>query len=293
MIIVRLTGGLGNQLFQYAAALRLAHATGSSLKLDILSYRRDPLRSYALDAFRISAAMAETREIALFQGREKMRSGTHSLYRRIPLQFRRWQWVRQSSLYFHPEILDLEGDVYLDGSWQSQKYFEDAAGLIRTEFTLKDKIACRTETISREILSTNAVSMHIRRGDYIENPVTRSIHDVCSLDYYERSLSLLTAMEPNPHIFVFSDDKEWVHQNVRFPYPISVVDHNSPVQAHDDLRLMSLCRYHVIANSSFSWWGAWLSPYPDKKVFAPGRWFNAEGYDISDFVPADWQLVKV
>lgn len=293
MVIVRLTGGLGNQLFQYAAGLRLAQVNNTALKLDTLSYARDPKRAYALDAFQISATLAEASEVAFFQGREKILRVSHWLCQRIPSSLKRWQWIRQPSLYFFPDVLNLNGDIYLDGIWQSERYFCDIAPVLRAEFTLNSDITGRNELISKEILSTSAVSIHIRRGDYVSNPATRSIHNVCSLDYYERALGLLIDVEPEPHIFLFSDDPDWAHENIRFPFPFTVVDHNPPNQAHEDLRLMSLCRHHIIANSSFSWWGAWLCQHPDKRVFAPNRWFNIGEYDIADIVPSSWKQVEV
>jgi hypothetical protein len=294
MVIVRLTGGLGNQLFQYATAFRLAHVSQSLLKLDVSSYIRNPHRTYALTLFNISSTrLADSEELRPFQGRERVRQLKHWLNQKKWLRSR-WRWVKQPSLhYFMQEVLGLRGDIYLDGIWQSEKYFQDIAPVIRAEFTLNDKLAGRNEIMARAILSTSAVSMHIRRGDYISNPATRSLHEVCSLDYYERALRLLTEVEPKPHIFVFSDDPGWVRENIRFPFPITVVDHNPPEQAHEDLRLMGLCRHHIIANSSFSWWGAWLCQYPDKTVFAPNRWFNTAESDVSDIVPSSWKLVEV
>ena len=293
MVIVRLTGGLGNQLFQYAAGFRLAQATHASLKLDTLSYRQDPQRRYELGNFCTSAQIAEGREIGLFQGRQRIRAIKCSLYQRVPSRFQKWKWIRQPSLRFCPEILNLEGNVYLDGAWQSEKYFTDVAELVRHEFTLKDKANGVNQTMADQILSTNAVCIHIRRGDYIHNPRTRAIHEVCSLNYYERALRLLTEVEPTLHVYVFSDDPGWARDNLSFSHSVTVVDHNPPDQAHEDLRLMSLCRHHIIANSSFSWWGAWLCTHSGKRVFAPNRWFNAQHYNIHDIVPAEWQLVEL
>ena len=292
MVIVRLTGGLGNQLFQYAAALRVALITGSPLRLDILSLARDSKRCYSLWPYQISATLAGDAEITFFQGRERLRTAKHALYERIPARWRRWHWVRQPSLRFYPPVLGLQGSVYLDGSWQSERYFGDITDRLRSEFTLSAPLTGRNEALARQIESMpSTVSLHVRRGDYVDHAATQAIHEVCSPDYYAAAVLRLAGSEDKSHVFVFSDDTTWVKTNVHLPLPMTIVDHNPADQAHEDLRLMSLCRHHIIANSSFSWWGAWLGRKPGKMVFAPNRWFNCDGYEIRDIVPADWTLL--
>ena len=135
--------------------------------------------------------------------------------------------------------------------------------------------------------------MHIRRGDYISNPQTSRLHNICSLDYYVEASRQLTSLVADPHFYIFSDDPVWARDNLRLSHPMTVVDHNPTSEAHEDLRLMSLCRHHIIANSSFSWWGAWLVDVPDKLVFAPAKWFENYAHDIQDFVPPRWHLVSL
>lgn len=294
MVIVRLTGGLGNQLFQYAAALRLAAATGSPLKLDISSFRRDPKRAYALAPFTVSATIADRSEIAMFQGRERVRLAKWRAYESLPVKLRRWHWIKQRSLYFSSEVLQVKGNVYLDGNWQSEAYFNDIAKQVRGEFTLREPASETNERMARAITSnSSAVSLHIRRGDYVADKATRSIHEVCSLGYYRKALQHVAEAISRPHIFVFSDDPAWARENLLLPFPTTVIGHNPPEQGHEDLRLMSLCRHHIIANSSFSWWGAWLCRYPNKIVYAPGKWYNLTYYNVTDIVPREWRLVDL
>lgn len=292
MIIVRLTGGLGNQLFQYAAGFRLAQANQTQLKLDLSSYKVNPERAYALTPFRIQGLIASQQEINLFGGRERIRSLKLWLHRKH-LYLPAWHWLRQTSPRIMPEVLAARGKVYLDGVWQNQKYFEDVMPALQAELAFREAPTGQNQALAEKINAVNAASIHIRRGDYVNNPRTKSIHSVCTLDYYENALAALAKTMPDIHLFIFSDDPAWARENLSYPFPTTIVDHNPPEQAHEDLRLMSLCRHHIIANSSFSWWGAWLNAYPQKQVYAPSRWFNTSNYNISDIVPPTWHLVEV
>ena len=293
MIIVRLTGGLGNQLFQYATGLRLALRNNSPLTLDVSAYSRDSKRSYALSRYVLDASVAIDRAPALFRGRERVRDLKHRLYTGVPPAWRRWHWLKQQTLRFEPRVLLARGDIYLDGSWQSERYFSDIASRVQADLALREGPTNANAELARKIESCQcAVSVHVRRGDYVSDATTRAIHDVCSAAYYERAIASLAEESSEVQLFVFSDDPKWVSENLRFSVPATVVDENHSSNGHDDLWLMSLCRHHVIANSSFSWWGAWLSPWANKKVFAPNQWFRCEGYDIHEIVPSRWTLVE-
>ena len=142
--------------------------------------------------------------------------------------------------------------------------------------------------MAAEIAACNAVSLHVRRGDYAADPVVTSMHGLCPLDYYDRAVEYVLGRVSDPAFFLFSDDPDWVREHLKLRGSVSVVDHNGPDSGSEDLRLMSLCRHHIIANSTFSWWGAWLDPRPDKLVIAPKRWFADESLDTSDLLPAGW-----
>ncbi len=160
--------------------------------------------------------------------------------------------------------------------------------MIRKDLVLKVPPAGRNAEMLREIQACEAVAVHIRRGDYVSNPVTAAVHGACGMDYYREGLSRLDQVVTRPHLYVFSDDIPWVRENLKTSHPVTYVDHNSADEPCEDLRLMSACKHFVIANSSFSWWGAWLSAFPGKRVVAPKRWFATDSKDSRDQVPDSW-----
>jgi hypothetical protein len=289
IVVARLYGGLGNQLFQYAAGRRVASAQGAVLKLDLGWFSDGANRRYALAPFAISASVATSRDLALFVGQ-----GVSARLRRRWLEIRRGtrpRRIRPRDERFDPTIMALRGDVYLDGYWQSEKYFADIEDLIRRELSVTTPLAGEDARVAGAILASPAVSVHVRRGDYASEPETAAVHGTCPAEYYEAASSLVMEAVPQPHFFVFSDEAAWARANLRLPGPATFVAHNGADAGHEDLRLMSLCRHHIIANSSFSWWGAWLSDNPGKMVIAPARWFRSPGYDSRDIVPAEWRCV--
>ena len=200
------------------------------------------------------------------------------------------KYVKERSNLFDPNILKITDNAYLDGYWGSYKYFADIVDLLQKDFTVKAEMDQKNVEIARAISGTKSVSIHFRRGDYVTNPQTNAYHGTCSLDYYQRAVKDISKYVSDPHFFVFSDDPDWVQQNFSIPYPLSFVTINSPDEPHKDLRLMSLCRHHIIANSSFSWWSAWLCTNKDKKVYCPDKWFNVP-YDMRDAIPEFWKRI--
>jgi hypothetical protein len=285
MIIVRLCGGLGNQMFQYAAGRRLALRTGSELKLDLTPLDRSRERSYGLHVLPIRATRASSAEIRHLTLVPKPLRLVRRLFRR---PVRPASHFREPDLRFHPEILDLSDGVYLDGYWQSERYFADAADVIRIELAAPAPTSDRDREVAEWIDDCEAVSLHVRRGDYVTSKVARETLGPCAPDYYRRAAATLTERLDSPRLFVFSDEPEWARETLDLPLPMTVVDHNGPDDAHRDLALLARCRHHVIANSSFSWWGAWLSPNPSKIVIAPRRWFAREDLSADDLVPERW-----
>lgn len=287
MILAHLIGGLGNQMFQYACARRLAHALNAPLKLDLSAFESYGLRRFALDALEISAPVASREEVASFRQRAEVRGG---LWRGL----RTWLLgdactaVRERSFAFDPTILDLRGNVLLDGYWQSERYFADIAGIIRREFQVKGALDSVNAAYAERIASTDSVSIHVRRGDYVANSATNAVHGTCGLDYYHRAVAEIAGKVSQPHFFLFSDDPDWVRMNFQPGFAITVVDANGEAKPCEDMRLMSLCRHNIIANSSFSWWGAWLNANPGKIVITPERWFNGDSHDTRDLIPSGW-----
>jgi hypothetical protein len=289
MIIIRLSDGLGNQMFQYAAGRRLAHIHTTDLYLDLTSFSSNSVRNYRLDKFRIHAKIASP-----------------DLLKQVPISFsdtirigiKNWYTheagfhiVREPSFAFDKMVLSLPDRVCLEGFWQSEKYFQDIRGIINQEFCFKKDPDDANQRLIEHIQTTESVSLHIRRGDYVSIPANNSVHGTCSLDYYRIALESLTKTVKRPHIFIFSDDPEWVRKNFNLAHPSTLVEINGTKQDYEDLRLMSLCNHHIIANSTFSWWGAWLCKSPDKQIYAPGKWFNSSAHDTKDLIPDGWHTI--
>ena len=290
MVIVRLMGGLGNQMFQYAAGRAVAHRNQTLLKLDVSALERDTLRSYRLHHFNIVASIATPDELARFTKRDLWSRISRRVERYLLPPYRRSVFAQRFD-HFAPDILRLRGSVYLVGYWQSEKYFRDIEQIIRQDFTVRHTADLESQKVARIIANINSVSLHIRRGDYVSNPRFFRVHGVCSLEYYQSAVAKVAEKVQEPHFFIFSDDVDWARDNLRLQYPLTFVAHNDADKDYEDLRLMSLCRHHIMANSSFSWWGAWLCTYPGKIVMAPERWFKEPDRDTRDLIPDSWHRI--
>ena len=288
MISVRLEGGLGNQMFQYACGRALALRSGHELLLDTALLHRPELttpRPYGLGVFNLAARLATPEDLAeklSAFARLKAMVGHHT----SPV----WQTIREPHFHFAPDLFPAQFQrLALTGYWQSEKYFCDHADVIRRDFSLRPECAARLDAALLERMSSTAsVSLHIRRGDYVTNAHTLQYHGVCSLDYYQRAAALVAAQVRAPEFFVFTDDPAWARENLKLDFPQHLVS-DGRWQDFEELILMSRCRHHIIANSSFSWWGAWLDPRPDKIVCAPHDWFQNAPHDTRDLLPAAWR----
>lgn len=279
MVVSTLIGGLGNQMFQYAAGRALALRNGTQLRLDLGWLENQPAlvtpRRYELDCFHVQA------ELCSIYPRTR-RERARELVRLSP---RVW---REEVFRFDPRVLELPDNVRLIGYWVDERYFLDAAAQIRDDFRFRYRPDERSAELAEEIRGSRmAVSVHVRRGDYVSDERTATLHGVLPHDYYTAAVRRIQSIVANPRFYVFSDDPDWCRSNLELGAPTVYVSHN---QGHgwEDLRLMSRCAHHVIANSSFSWWGAWLNPRPDKIVIAPRRWIADDSYDTSHVVPPEW-----
>lgn len=284
MIFSRLIGGLGNQMFQYAIGRSLAIVNNCELKLDISGFENYALHNgYELDIFNIKAGIANSEDVSrLISTQSRLMS---FIYRK--LRVKKSTHFLEKSFTFDPNFFDAKLPVYLDGYWQSYKYFESIEPQLRQEFSLKNPLSGLNLQISEHISSVNAVSVHLRRGDYVSNKHTNSVHGVCSLDYYHAAIQTITEHVKNPVFFIFSDDIAWVKDNLTISPNATFIDHNTGKQSYNDMYLMSLCQHHVIANSSFSWWGAWLGANPEKIIIAPKQWFTNDTV-TDDLIPESW-----
>src|SRR5258708_3011280 len=244
MIIVQLIGGLGNQLFQYPLSRRIALDYDVPFKLDITGFETYKLHAYSLQSLGIIADFATKVEIGRvkpmkqYSGRSKIlrRWGQNLVYR--------GKWIRERKAYqFDPSILKISGDIYLEGYWQNEKYFEPITPLIRQEFIGKTKPDAVNAEMAKRIDQVMSVCVHVRRADYASNPATQKHHGLTSLDYYYQAAELLGAHVSAPHFFVFSDDSDWAEGNLHLRYPMTFVRHNKADRNYEDLRLMSLCKH--------------------------------------------------
>lgn len=302
MIIVNIFGGLGNQMFQYALGRHLSYKLKTDLKFD-LSFNQnrtdfDPRDIVSMfDVFDVECKTATKEEIEKFRLQSREFSAKW-FYFLVKKKFSRFFWNRYAYLdidepYFHfnKDILDVTNHCYLSGYWQSEKYFKDIGNIIREEFCIKKPLQGDNVTVAGEIEHTNSVSMHLRGRDYVSSEKMSAEYFTCDHSYYERCISFFLKKVQRPHFFIFSDDPEWAKSYLRINHPCTFVEGNSwNKTSYQDMRLMSLCKHNIIANSSFSWWGAWLNACPNKIVLAPKAWFNDEkkNSETFDLIPPGW-----
>jgi hypothetical protein len=288
-IISHIIGGLGNQMFQYAAGRALSLQRDQSLLLDVSDFATYSLhQGFELQrVFVCPAAVANAKDIRTVLGWQ-----THSFFKNR-LMSPRWARFRSDRFVIEPHFQYWSGiqsiplSSYLLGYWQTERYFEDIVDIIRADFAFKLPLNAKNLALAQQISEVNAVSLHVRRGDYVQNPAAFVVHGLCSLSYYREAIQSIANKVKQPYFFVFSDDMAWVKENLSIPFPCQYVAHNQGMDSYNDMRLMSLCQHHIIANSSFSWWGAWLNPNINKTVIAPKQWF-AGNKDTRDLLPAAW-----
>ncbi|MEY3911601.1 MAG: hypothetical protein RJB43_1256 [Verrucomicrobiota bacterium] len=281
-IVVTLEGGLGNQMFQYAAARAAAVRTSSQLALDIRPLSASGERGYSLGAFRLREPVELVTEGPAPRRNGRIRNFLNSLLGGE-------RHFRESGFRYDPAVLRINPSLRMEGYFQSERYFADIASVIREDFTPREDLLAEINLLAEKLIPSGpCVSLHVRRGDYT-NPATMAVHGLLDAPYYEKGLRLVAERigQALP-ICVFTDDSAWVRANLGLPGELSIISEHtrSPLQ---DLILMSRCTHHITANSSFSWWGAWLNPSQDKIVVTPARWFQPDaGLDTKDLRPDGW-----
>lgn len=292
MVIVRLRGGLGNQLFQFAAAYALARHNNTDLKSDLYTYTKHPLRKYELHHFNIQLPEASRGEIHQFTGSNFVQRylNKKSNYFYCPNVF------AQPHYHFYEDFFSLPVPMYLSGYWQSEKYFAGVAAEVRKMITPAKVLDQKNADLIAAVKTSNSVAVHIRRTDYKAG----SFFQPMPFDYYERALRFIGEEISSPRYFIFSDDIAWSRRQLSNLKDATFVDHNKGDDSFKDLLVMSACRNQVIANSTFSWWAAWLNDFPEKKIVAPATWFHntwaskkepvypVRYYNTKDLVPASW-----
>ena len=292
MIVSRVIGGLGNQMFQYAIGRALSLKRNVPLVLDISqfdNYVRH--QGFELDRiFNSKFQIATNDEIIQILGWQSALLVQRILSQRVMSRLRRPEFVLEPHFHFWQAIDTVPSKCYLQGYWQSPQYFDEYQAEIRDDFTFKLPFTGKNIDLSDRISQVNSVSVHVRRGDYLSNKKTTALHGLCSVDYYKIAIQKISSVQHQPVFFVFSDDITWAKKNLEIEYPCHYIDHNKGLESFNDMRLMSLCKHNIVANSSFSWWGAWLNSNQDKVVIAPKKWF-ATSINTGDLLPFSWTSI--
>jgi hypothetical protein len=294
MIVVKLMGGLGNQMFQYAFGKQLAIKNKTKLFVD-LSFLQDrsfkenfTYRDYELNSFNVEENLATDKDISKFNkvtGAVPLMSLLLTLRIPVPL------YLREPHFHFFPKALHAPSNTYLDGYWQSEKYFSGIKEILQKEFTPNKPLSAGSALLLERIKKEKLISIHVRRTDYVTIQHISQYHGACTAEYYQQAIEIISNKIDNPSFIVFSDEPEWFRRNMRITYPVIYADENTGKRNFEDLFLMSKCAHNIIANSSFSWWGAWLNNNPVKNVIAPKKWFNNEFKDTGDLIPGTWQRI--
>ena len=291
MVTVLLSGGLGNQMFQYAAAKALATRLNTSLTIDLYTFYKKTqatIRPYELDIFNIK----NLPEQATLKG--KFVTKARPFIQKHRASFQKFGILTDTyAILYQPVFESIRGNITISGYFQNEKYFKDISNILRDDFTFGHPLAEKNLEISRKITSCQSVAIHIRRGDYLS---LNSQSNFITLDkvYYEKAILYITEHIDNPVFFVFSEDFEWIKENLNFEnYPVTFIDWNKGKDSYIDMQLMSICKHNIIANSSFSWWAAWLNQNPDKITIAPGSWFRDKQKNnlLDSFYPDGWKKI--
>lgn len=292
MIIVKLIGGLGNQMFQYACGKALAMKHGVELKVDLSDLEKDPgaaytKRHYELHVFAAQINIATKEEVRPFyKGTDQ--ALVRFFKRTFPSLFSHLL-VNERGHLFQEDVVSYPPNTYLNGYWQHENYFKQIRSQLLQDFTPANEMPSDLHATRDAILAGNSVSIHVRRGDYVTLSSAGAFHGVCSPDYYKKALETIQSKQENIRVFVFSDDPEWCRLNLNLHPSTQFIRHAH--HAAWDLQLMRLCKHQIIANSSFSWWAAWLNEHAGKCVMAPEFWFaNTKSSELG-ILPKDWYIV--
>jgi hypothetical protein len=290
MVIVQLTGGLGNQLFQYAAAKSLSLYHNVPLLLEISSFCKtewhelEVPREFELHCFAgIHEEVIKSDQLAsLINLGEK---------KGIPAKFipayRKTEYM-EPHFHYDRNFFKSKMKVFLKGGWQSEKYFQNCKDEIRKILQPKEEYIVNVKAKADEFLKEPTVGVHIRRGDYLRKKIILEWHGIMERDYYVRAFEQLSKSLGSFRVLYFSNDIDWVEKELQPIVKGETITDNVSQTHVEDLYLMSCCRHNIIANSSFSWWGAWLNNNPNKIVIAPKKWFNKGPNDTQDLIPEGW-----
>ena len=289
MVVVKLLGGLGNQMFQLATGISLAKRLKADLFLDVRTFfqeeesSNETKRELQVDRFLLPEFKILDSDLAYSDLLEKKSRFIFPM---------RWKSLLESGCHFHHEIMSIQGNIILDGFWQSERYFKNIRDYLTDFFTIADTKSLEDIShIVALIRSTKSVSLHVRRGDYVSNDKAARIHGTCSLKFYRESILMMQLqVDVDCHYFIFTDDIEWCESNISPMIMNSVIvsTFTNGLEPFIDMYLMSICEHNILSNSSFSWWGGWLNKNLDKHVICPSRWTLDDAYNHDDRIPENW-----
>lgn len=290
MIVVKLMGGLGNQIFQYATGRALALKHQTELKLDLSFLNSDPKNIYTkreleLHVFNVSADIASNKELEAFHKRTLFQKIVTRFFSKFPSKY----FIGNQKGFEYDETFEsYPNNSYLNGYWQSEKYFSSIREILLKDLVIKKEMSEQGKSTMDLVLNSNSVSLHIRRGDYVSNKNATASHGILPLEYYDKAMAHLNGLYKDLKVFIFSDDMDWVKANLKLTNECLYVDFNIGENSVFDMYLMSQCKHNIIANSSFSWWGAWLNQNSQKTVIAPEKWFADKNLNTKDLIPNSW-----
>lgn len=285
MIITEINGGLGNQLFQYAAGLSLALKHQTTLKTAVQFKITDTTRNLGLSHFNLNLLEATQEDVNQLYSRSAVDRAIQAI---LPAQFK--HVYKEKHFAYQSGFEKLGSNVYLKGYWQSERYFSTIANQVKDLFTLQPHFYSNILPLIEEIKQTESVSIHVRKGDYLQHPYSDYYASLEST-YYNNALAALQENLSHLKLFVFTDDTKWVKENLALPIPYTLISGVQTRSMYEDFQAMLSCKHHIIANSSFSWWTAWLSARVGKKVVAPKEWFKNGPSDTADLLPKSWRIV--
>jgi len=283
MIIISINGGLGNQLFQYAFGKHLEYIHKMEVFYDLSVFKNPGHREFALNHFNVTIKEVGQNKLP-FNFRRSFKK-FRLISKLLNKTLYPYRLVTQKQFNFDTSYLEKIKNAYYLGSWQSERYFSGVKDTIKNHFTFKDSNFSEQEkTIYQKITSTNSICLHVRRGDYVGS----KLHPVCDISYYQQAIKVIAEKIENPHFFIFSDDMSWCKNNISMEWPLEFI---TTSEAWRDFKLMSHCQHYIIANSSFSWWTAYLGKHEEKVVISPKNWFNNVEYSTKDLLPETWLAI--
>ncbi len=291
-------------MFQYAAGLALAEQHRTVLKLDVSWFRDDPEyeahNRYALSCFNITEQFATRDEVEQLSCKPFTR--IEKLSAQIARTFHFYHYADSFEKFgnlfydryfkYDPEFTAQPNFTYLHGNWQSEKYFTSIPDLLKLHFSFRYPAPKTVQAVEQEIhRSATPAFIHFRRGDYLSNPDFNKSMGVLSLEYYHQAVEELKVSHPDIHFYIFSDDIDAVEQEFHIKAPHTFVRATQPWHSYDKIRLMCQCHHGIVANSTFSWWAAWLMNHPEKLIYAPKQWHRTDERDCRDAVPEYWRRI--